>query len=250
MTNVFFPTIPTARVTQVFNNYNPLLYGGDRRHKGIDYGIAPNTDVYSCMDGIVELATTAQTGYGRHLRILHHDGSLSIYGHMNVLLVDKGQVVKAGELIGKSGGDPNDSVDGDGLSTGAHLHWEIRPPGLHASDQSAVDPMKYCIQYLDDVEREVAEITATGLNVRVRPHVLAPQIGLLYRKEIIHVVETYENWARVHSLRPEWSHVAYMRFTGEVIKPVPIEEQPELTLEEKVYRLWSAHPELHEVKYE
>lgn len=242
MTAVFFPTIPTARVTQVFNNYNPSLYGGDHKHKGIDYGVMPNTDVFSCMDGIVEVATTAQTGYGRHIRILHHDGSLSIYGHLNSILVSKGQVVKAGEIIGKSGGDPKDGVDGDGLSTGAHLHWEIRPPGLHASDQTAVDPMAYCLKYLD-VQREVAEITATGLNVRVRPHILAPHIGLLYRKAIIHVVETYENWARVHSLRPEWVHVAYVHFTGEVIEPV--EEKPEPTLEEKVKLLWNIHPELH-----
>lgn len=242
--NVAFPTIPTARVTQVFNNYNPAMYSGDHRHKGIDFGVMPGTDVYACMDGIVQVATVAQTGYGRHVKILHPDGAQSIYGHLNAYTVLQGQSVKAGELIGKSGGDKSDGIDGDGHSTGAHLHWEIRPAGKHASDQAAVDPMQYCLKYLD-VRREVAVINTAGLNVRTRPMTTAPAIGLLYSKAVIHVVEYFDNWARIHSLRPEWVHVGYIKFTGEVIEPTVEQPKPELTVEEKVARLWAAHPELH-----
>jgi hypothetical protein len=247
-TNVSFPTIPGARVTQVFNNYNSALYGGDRKHKGIDYGIMPGTDVYACMPGVVHTATVAQTGYGRHVRILHPDGSMSIYGHLNIIMVNKGQSVEAGQLIGKSGGDPKDGVDGDGLSTGPHLHWEIRPPGRHASDQTAVDPLEYCLQYLD-VRREAAEVIAYGgLNVRSQPNAGATKLSALYRKELVHVVERSGTWARLHSLRPEWVSATYLHFTGEIIEPKQQEaepaKRPELTDAEKLKRLWDAHPEI------
>jgi murein DD-endopeptidase MepM/ murein hydrolase activator NlpD len=246
--NVVFPTIPTAPVTQVFNNLNPALYGGDQRHKGIDYGIMPGTAVYACMDGTVKVATTSQTGYGRHIRILHPDGSLSIYGHLNKLLVTVGENVKAGDLIGLSGGDPRDKVDGDGVSTGAHLHWEIRPPGLHASDQTAVDPMAWCLKYLPE-KLSVAEVIAYGgLNVRSEPDAGAIRLSALYRKERVHVVERSGNWARLRSLRPEWVSATYLNFTGETIEPVVIEPTTppvEPTIEEKVRRLWEAHTELH-----
>jgi murein DD-endopeptidase MepM/ murein hydrolase activator NlpD len=242
-----FPTLADARVTQVFGNYNPALYGGDRKHKGIDYGIMPNNPVYACMPGIVQVAVNGQTGYGRHVRILHPDGSLSVYGHLNKLLVEKGQSVEAGQEIGKSGGDPKDGVDGDGLSTGPHLHWEIRPPGLHASDQTAVDPMDYCLRYINS-QKQNAEVTAAaGLNVRSAPSASARQIGTLFRKEVVQVVEQREGWARLHSLRAEWVSAKYLYVTGAVVDTPVIENVsvPELSLEEMVGRLWAAHPELH-----
>jgi hypothetical protein len=244
--NVSFVTLANAIVTQAFGNYNPALYGGDRLHKGIDYGVMPNNPVYACMDGTVQTAINQQTGYGRHIRVLHGDGSLSIYGHLNRLLVASGDTVKAGQEIGKSGGDPRDGVDGDGLSTGAHLHWEIRPPHLHQSDQTAVDPMKWCLQYLPG-RFEVAEVTAfNGLNVRSAPIATSTRLWAAKRKEVLQIVEKSNGWARIHSLRDEWVSMQYLFFTGEVIE-VGQPETPDvdLTMEEKVDILWGAHPELH-----
>ena len=250
MTNVCFPTLKTAHVTQVFGNYNPAMYGGDRRHKGIDYGVMPGTPIYACMDGLVHMATNQQTGYGRHVRLIHPDGSMSIYGHLNVLLVTAGETVKAGQEIGKSGGDPGDKVDGDGLSTGPHLHWEIRPPNMHASDQTAVDPMQWCLQYVAGTLK-LAEISAaSGLNVRSLPNAAASALGALFRKQVVLVADMKDGWARLDSLRDEWVSAKYLYFTGEVKERlVPDRDEPvvvrELTLEEKVSRLWDAHPELH-----
>lgn len=246
--NVAFPTIPTAQVTQIFGNLNPALYAGDHRHKGIDYGVIAGTPVYACMDGSVQAATSSNTGYGRHVRILHVDGSLSVYGHLNKIIVAVGSNVKAGEQIGVSGGDPKDKIDGDGLSTGAHLHWEIRPPGKHASDQTAVDPMAWCLKYV--FERIlVAEVIAYGgLNVRTQPNAGSGKLSALHRKEIVHVVEHTDTWARLKSLRPEWVSATYLRYTGDVIEPASAESATppaEVTLEEKVSRLWEAHPDLH-----
>lgn len=244
--NTSFPTIQTAQVTQVFGNYNPALYGGDKRHKGIDYGVMAGTPVYACMDGVVHVATNQQTGYGRHVRLIHPDGSMSIYGHLNAINVKLGEAVIAGQELGKSGGDPKDRVDGDGLSTGAHLHWEIRPPNMHASDQTAVDPMQWCLQYVPGA-LHLAEVTAAnGLNVRATPSASGQYLSVLYRKQIVHVVEIKNGWARLHSLREEWVSSNYLYYTGETkhieILAVSVRE---LTLEEKVARLWDAHPEVH-----
>ncbi len=263
MTIVSFPTIATAPVTQVFGNYNPALYAGDQRHKGIDYGIVADTPIYACMSGRVTTAETKQTGYGRHIRILHDDGSLSIYGHLNALLVQVGDRVTAGELIGKSGGDPNDKVDGDGLSTGPHLHWEIRPPNMHSTDQTAVDPMDYCLQYLPAVIRYAEVTAALGLNVRAEPHVAAKQLTTAKRRQILPIVEYSNGWVRIHSLRPEWVSEKFLNYTGATIHhtaptntanqaPLPIfaengegQGRGEITDSEKLTRLWNAHPELH-----
>lgn len=244
--NVHFPTIPTAPVTQVFGNYNPALYGGDRRHKGIDYGVISGSSVYACMPGTVTVSQNGQTGYGRNVRITHPDGSLSIYGHLSKLLVTVGDEVLAGQEIGKSGGDPRDGIDGDGLSTGAHLHWEIRPPGLIASDQTAVDPMMYCLQYLPGL-LQVGEVAAAALNVRTLPNAAAIRIGSVFRKEIIHISDQHNNWGKIHSLRDEWISMMYVHLTGEEIDhgAIVVPQKTELSDAEKLARLWAAHPELH-----
>jgi len=247
MTKTAFPTISTALVTQVFGNLNPALYGGDHRHKGIDYGVMTGTPVYACMDGTVHTATNQQTGYGRHVRIIHTDGCMSIYGHLSALMVKPGEDVKAGQQIGKSGGDPADKIDGDGLSTGPHLHWEIRPSGLHASDQTAVDPMQYCLKYVPGA-LQAAEVAAeTGLNVRDTPSGAGRYLTSLFRKQMVRVVEIKDGWARLHSLRPEWVSAKYLFFTGEVthVDMLPEVKIDELTIAEKVSRLWASHPELH-----
>lgn len=242
-----FPTIPTALVTQVFGNLNPGLYGGDHKHKGIDYGVIVGTPVYACMDGVVTVATNQQTGYGRHVRIVHADGCMSIYGHLSALMVKVGEDVKAGQQIGKSGGDPRDAVDGDGLSTGPHLHWEIRPSGLHASDQTAVDPMQHCLKYVSG-SLQVAEVAAeSGLNVRDMPMATGRYLTSLFRKQVVRVVEIKDGWARLHSLRDEWVSAKFLFFTGEVIHvdEVTAVYPVEMSLADKVALLWAAHPELH-----
>lgn len=236
-----FVTIGTAVVTQVFGNYNPALYGGDGRHKGIDYGVPVGTPVYACLPGMVTTAVTGETGYGRHIRITHEDGSLSIYGHLSKFNVGVGQVVEAGVEIGRSGGDPNDGIDGDGNTTGAHLHWEIRPAGALLSDQGAVNPMKYCSKFLADPVKKVGEVTSvSGLNVRAKA-VNGQVLMTLKLKEVVDILEVVDGWARLRSTRPEWCSMQYVMVTQElngVIVSGP-------SLEEKVERLWAGHLELH-----
>jgi murein DD-endopeptidase MepM/ murein hydrolase activator NlpD len=226
MTNVSFVTIPTAPITQIFNNYNPTSYGGDGRHKGIDYGIMAGNPVYSCMDGEVIATILSQSGYGRHIKIKHADGCISIYGHLTKTLVSVGQIVKAGQEIGKSGGDKYDGIDGDGFSTGAHLHWEIRPSTSLNTDQGAVDPEKWCLRYVRGIRKQ-AEITAyLGLRSRVSP-VDGQTIYTIPHRSLIDVIEEKDGWCRLLSLRSEWCSKEYLRFTGIETNPeIPVEEVP------------------------
>ncbi len=239
MNSPAFPTIPTAIITQVFNNPNPGMYGGDGKHKGIDYGIMTNNPVYACMDGSVTTATDNATGYGRHVRITHPGGAVSIYGHLNLLMVKVGDTVTAGQQIGLSGGDPTDKIPGDGTSTGAHLHWEIRPPGATGTDQGAVDPLQYCLSQMTTSTRQ-AEVTATsGLYIRLAP-LTGSILYTLKRRETVRIVEVINGWARIHSLRPEWCSVGFL-----IIEEQPTPTMPaEPTDAQKLKRLWDAHPEL------
>lgn len=219
--NTAFPTIPTAPVTQVFDFYNPKRYGsGKPYHKGIDYGVLPGTPVYACMDGVVHTAVTLQAGYGRHVKLTHADGSMSVYGHLTRLLVAQGDTVEAGQPIGLSGGDPNDSIDGDGNSSGAHLHWEIRPPGGHGSDQNAVDPMEWCLRHQPPELFTRCIVTAYGgLNVRSEPNARAKKLHALFNKQTVYVEEMLDGWARLRSLRPEWVHAAYLDVMDDQTQP-------------------------------
>jgi hypothetical protein len=248
MTNVAFVTIPTAPISQIFNNYNPQSYGGDGRHKGIDFAIMAGNPVYTCMDGTVKETILSQSGYGRHIKIMHLDGSMSIYGHLTKTLVSVGQIVRAGQEIGKSGGDKFDGIDGDGYSTGAHLHWEIRPPTSLGTDQGAVDPEKWCLKYVGGLRKQ-AEITAyLGLRSRVSP-IDGQTIYTIPHRSLVDVVEEKDGWCRILSLRPEWCSAEYLRFTGIETDPkIPNIEEPIekfYTYEEKVDIMWEEFLKLH-----
>ncbi|MCR4735649.1 MAG: M23 family metallopeptidase [Treponema sp.] len=113
------------------NNYT--AYFADRRtyiyangktstnlHFGNDYGIPEASDVYACGDGKVVLSEyRISTGWS--IVIEHLPGLYSLYYHLSENLVNEGDFVTGGSLIAKSGST--------GLSTGPHLHWEIRLNG-------------------------------------------------------------------------------------------------------------------------
>lgn len=251
MTKVSFVTIPTAIVTQIFNKYNPTMYGGDGRHKGLDLGVVTGTSVYACMGGTVTTAVVTQSGYGRHVRITHPDNSISIYGHLSKLLVSVGDMVEAGQEIGKSGGDPNDSIDGDGFSTGAHLHFEIRPPNSLTSDQGAVDPIAWCTKYIPGTRKQAEVISYDGLRARSFP-VNGDILYVMPHRTIIDVIEESDGWSRILGLRPEWCSSAYLNFTGIETNPdIPDDEVPEdiYTDKEKLDILWKLYLETHPDMY-
>jgi peptidoglycan DL-endopeptidase CwlO len=98
-----------------------LACPGGHWHSGIDLAAARGTPVMATLPGIVSVFVSA-TGYGLHVIIDHGGGLTSLYGHLSTVLVETGDVVLAGEVIG--------TVGSSGNATGPHLHFEIRRDGI------------------------------------------------------------------------------------------------------------------------
>jgi hypothetical protein len=92
-----------------------------RWHHGIDLDLEIGDPVLASFDGIIRITDHDRGGYGNHIVIRHYNGLETLYGHLHKTLVDVGDYVKAGDLIGYGGNT--------GRSTGPHLHYEIRYQG-------------------------------------------------------------------------------------------------------------------------
>lgn len=143
-------------VTQKFGEH-PEIYTNRRGHPGLDYATPMLSDLYAVGDGIVEKAGyRASGGYGREV-FIRIGKYLVIYGHLSEVYVSVGEKVSRGQIIGLSGGDPNDSDPLDGFSTGPHLHFEIRdttkPQTLPLI--GAVDPETWLASDLDQTAEVV-----------------------------------------------------------------------------------------------
>ncbi|MCW2701333.1 MAG: family peptidase, partial [Blastococcus sp.] len=108
-------------------------FGGrwGRLHAGIDLAAPMLTPECAVMDGIV-LEAGPSSGYGNVVYIQHENGDVTVYGHMEKILVEAGQVVRAGETIALLGNR--------GRSTGPHLHFEVRVGGLNGQK---IDPLPW-----------------------------------------------------------------------------------------------------------
>lgn len=92
-----------------------------RMHEGIDIVNEIGTPVYATGNGVVSFAGR-QVGLGLTIEIDHGYSLKTIYGHLSKILVHEGQVVKRGDFIGRIGNT--------GLSSGPHLHYEVRINGV------------------------------------------------------------------------------------------------------------------------
>ncbi|WP_342767636.1 M23 family metallopeptidase [Geodermatophilus normandii] len=100
-------------------------------HYGIDLAAPIGTPEYAAMDGVVVRAGAA-SGFGLAVYVLHDNGDVTVYGHMNEILVEPGQFVEAGETIALLGNR--------GQSTGPHLHFEVHRGGMNGRK---VDPVPW-----------------------------------------------------------------------------------------------------------
>jgi len=101
------------------------------QHAGIDLAAPIGTPEYAAMDGVVLEAGPA-SGFGLAVYIQHENGDVTVYGHMEEILVTAGQVVQAGDTIALLGNR--------GQSTGPHLHFEVHEGGI---DGTKVDPVPW-----------------------------------------------------------------------------------------------------------
>jgi len=90
-------------------------------HSGLDLASPEGTPIHATNDGTVVLARELPIS-GNVVAIDHGDGVVSLYFHQSKILVHDGESVKRGDIIGR--------VGTTGLSTGPHLHWEMRVDGV------------------------------------------------------------------------------------------------------------------------
>lgn len=108
---------------------HPVL-GTERFHRGIDYGARRGTRVRAAAAGTVVWASELGP-YGILVVIAHEADLHSAYGHLDAATVALGQLVRAGERIGR--------VGSTGLATGPHLHFEVRNNGTPANPSEWLD---------------------------------------------------------------------------------------------------------------
>ncbi len=112
--------------------------GGTRLHNGVDVCAPIGTPVKAAEGGRVETADHPR-GYGLLVRIYHENDYNTVYAHLSKILVDDGEFVLRGKVIGKTGRTGN--ADYDDMIP--HLHFEIR------KDSVPVDPADYFPILLD-----------------------------------------------------------------------------------------------------
>ncbi|MDX1332442.1 MAG: M23 family metallopeptidase [Robiginitalea sp.] len=92
-----------------------------KMHWGMDFTAPKGTPIYASGDGKVIRADNRASGFGKHIRIDHGYGYVSLYAHLSRYNVKRGQQVKRGDLIG--------FIGSTGRSQAPHLHYEVRKDG-------------------------------------------------------------------------------------------------------------------------
>ncbi len=122
------PLAGEAQVTSPFGYRADPFIGRLALHTGVDLLEPYGSDIRATAAGRVVHAGVAG-GYGNMVEIDHGFGLATLYGHMSEIDVSEGQVVAAGDLLGRLGST--------GRSTGPHLHYEVRVDG------EPVDPERF-----------------------------------------------------------------------------------------------------------
>ncbi|NKC34476.1 M23 family metallopeptidase [Falsiroseomonas selenitidurans] len=128
-----------ARLTSGFGMRRHPVLGYSRRHSGLDFGAPSGTPIYAAADGVVHSARF-ERGYGRTVRLKHAGGVETVYAHMSRFTrgLRAGARVRQGAVIG--------AVGSTGMSTGPHLHYEIRIAGRAHNPATvalpAADPLR------------------------------------------------------------------------------------------------------------
>jgi len=118
-----------------------------KMHYGMDFTAPRGTPVYASGDGIVKRADSRSSGYGKHIRIDHGYGYVSLYAHLYKYNVRKNQRVKRGDIIG--------FVGSTGRSQAPHLHYEI------FKDKRRINPLNF--YYGNLTSKEFNDLLAKAL---------------------------------------------------------------------------------------
>ena len=131
---LMWPVDPDRGISAYFHDSGYVGRFGFQ-HNAIDLPVPQGSPLRAAADAVVY--TARDNGYGYSYVILAHAGGfMTVYGHMSNILVEEGQPVMAGSVIGLSGGMPGTKGAGY-MTTGPHLHFEVLLNGLY------VDPLNY-----------------------------------------------------------------------------------------------------------
>jgi len=108
------------------------IYGETLMHEGIDIAAEQGTSILAFADGKVNYIGESDA-YGMYLQLQHDNGVTTFYAHCSELCVQKGERVSQGDVVAK--------VGSTGVSTGPHLHFEVKKNGTF------LDPKPY-VEYL------------------------------------------------------------------------------------------------------
>lgn len=118
--------IPPNRITAEFHDPS-YPYRNLFEHPGIDIATSVGTPVRAAAGGYVAFTRLGKQ-YGNYIMLVHSGGVATVYAHLSKFNVKADTYVERGDIIGYSGGAAG--AYGAGLSTGPHLHFEVRQNGI------------------------------------------------------------------------------------------------------------------------
>lgn len=135
-----------GRVTSRFGIRVHPVFGVAEFHSGFDIANTENTPLYATAYGTVKLCEW-QPGYGRLIVIDHGKGLYTYFGHLQKIMVNPGERVARGQLIGLMGST--------GTSTGSHVHYEIR------MNNQPISPAPYLANKADHITASASILGGT-----------------------------------------------------------------------------------------
>ncbi|MDM7993988.1 MAG: M23 family metallopeptidase [Candidatus Fermentibacter sp.] len=146
--------VPFGRISSPFSGsrLHPVL-GYSRAHNGTDYAAPEGTEIYAVGDGVITVRQSSG-GYGNLVRIRHGNGYETGYGHMSSFAAGQsvGTYVRQGEIIGY--------VGSTGLSTGPHVHFEMKRNGTYVNPSEEILPP---VDPLEGAELEAFQAGVTAI---------------------------------------------------------------------------------------
>ncbi|MGZ2371363.1 peptidoglycan DD-metalloendopeptidase family protein [Ancylomarina sp. YFZ004] len=121
-----------VRVSATYGLRTHPILNSKKFHNGIDIAASIGTPVYATADGVVDITdANGQSGHGKYIVIVHAGDYASRYTHLSKLTVNTKAEVKKGDLIAY--------VGNTGISTGPHLHFEIKKDGQNVNPADLID---------------------------------------------------------------------------------------------------------------